>query len=180
MKVILYMAITANGYIATEDGDSSFTSEADEENFREMVKQVGVVVMGRNTYDYLVKGKAFPIPDALNVVMTTNPPEVESLKDVIFLDGSPEEVVEELKKRELQEVVIAGGGELSGSFMTDGLIDEIYLTVEPVVFGQGINLFEHGEFKRNLELLDTKKISDNEIQLHYGVLRHTLDSYLGS
>jgi dihydrofolate reductase len=178
MKVILHMAITANGYVATEDGDSSWTSPINTENLLNYAKQVGNVVMGHNTYDMLVSSGSFPIPDTLNVVMTSLPPEVDPLKNVLFFTESPEELLEELESRDMNEVLLVGGGQLAGSFMADGLIDEIYLTVEPVIFGQGIHLFEGAEFKRDLELLETRNISDHEIQLHYAVRKYTLDSVL--
>jgi len=55
--------------------------------------------------------------------------------------------------------------------MAEKLIDEIYIDVEPRVFGRGIPLFNGNDFDANLKLLETKKLSDNEIQLHYQVLK---------
>ena len=186
MKVILYMAMTVNGMIATEEGDSSWTSPTDEASFRELAKQTGNVVLGRNTYDYLVKQGEFPLADTLNIVMTSRSPEAETSKNVVFMDGAPEEVLADLAGRGFAEVLLGGGGELAGSFMTDGLIDELIVTVAPVIFGRGIHLFEHGEFARTLTLLGAKKLSDHEVQLHYAITkggpeeaRQTLDSYLG-
>jgi dihydrofolate reductase len=179
MKVILYIAITANGYIATLDGDSSWTSPIDEQNFFALAKQTGNVVIGRNTYDALVAARAFPIPDTLNVVMTSQPPEAEPLKNVVFFSDSPEEIVEELRGRGMSEVLVAGGGQLAGSFMADGLIDELYLTIAPLVLGQGIHLFEHVDFRRDLELMESRNISEHEVQLHYAVRKYTVDSILG-
>ncbi|MDP1760109.1 MAG: dihydrofolate reductase family protein, partial [Candidatus Woesebacteria bacterium] len=147
MKVILYMAITANGLIAREEGGTDWINQEDWKNFREMAKQAGSVVMGRGTYDAMIKEGEFPVAGVLNVVMTREAPPAEPLKEVIFSDASPEEVVGMLGERGFESVLIAGGGNLNGSFMGDGLIDEIYLTIEPVVFGQGIQLFEHADFE---------------------------------
>lgn len=174
------MAMTANGLIAAEDGDSSWTSEADEKSFAALRKKIGNVIMGRGTYDTLVGDSQFPFPDCLNVVMTREAPETETLKKVVFTDKSPEEVLQDLAAQGFSEALLAGGGDLNGSFMTDGLVDEIYLTVEPLAIGQGIKLFGTGDFRRDLELLEVNKLSDNEVQLHYGVKRATLDNYLES
>jgi dihydrofolate reductase len=180
MKTILYMAMTLNGLVATEEGDSSWTSEADEEKFAAMRKEIGNVIMGRSTYESLVEAKQFPFSNCLNVVMTREAPPVEPLKNVIFTDKSPEEVLEDLSKQGFSSALLAGGGELNGSFMADGLIDEIYITIEPLAFGEGVKLFGSGFFRRDLDLLEVNKISENEVQLHYRVQRPTLDSYLGS
>jgi dihydrofolate reductase len=171
MKVTLYMAITANGYIATEAGDSSFTSEADGRKLADLAKKIGNIVCGRGTYDALVKEEQFPMPGTLNIVMTSEPPQVEPLENVLFFTESPEEVIAELEKRGFKEALIAGGGALNGSFLTDGLVDEMYLTVEPLLLSSGVHLFEHADFRRDLELIGTEKLSENEIQLHYSVVK---------
>jgi dihydrofolate reductase len=55
--------------------------------------------------------------------------------------------------------------------MAENLVDEMYLDIEPLAFGKGLPLFNGVDFERRLELLDTKKISDDEIQLHYRVVK---------
>lgn len=55
--------------------------------------------------------------------------------------------------------------------MKEGLIDEIFLDVEPVVFRKGIKLFADADFEAKLELLETRNFSNNEVQLHYKVLK---------
>ena len=60
---------------------------------------------------------------------------------------------------------------LNSSFMKEKLIDEIHLDVEPLVFGRGIKLFADDDFESRLELVGTKKLSANTVQLHYRVLR---------
>lgn len=171
MKVVAYMAATPNGFIATPEGDTGWVSSADWDNYKNMVRQAGAVIMGRNTYDAMVAEKSFPLPDALNLIMTREAPPVEPLKNVVFESGSPEEVLAELQKMGRTEVILGGGGELLGSFLADGLIDELYLTLEPVVFGDGLRLLGSGDFVRQLELLDVKKLGENGVQLHYAIVR---------
>lgn len=66
---------------------------------------------------------------------------------------------------------LAGGGQLNTSFAKEGLIDEIYLDVEPLILGQGIKIFTDADFEFLLELLDFKKLNSNTIQLHYKVIK---------
>jgi len=73
--------------------------------------------------------------------------------------------------KEFETIILTGGGKLNGAFMKEGLVDEIYLDVEPTVFGKGIPLFGDADFEAKLQLIGTKKLSDNEIQLHYKVLK---------
>jgi dihydrofolate reductase len=178
MKIILYMTVTANGFIATLEGGTEWVSPAAQEEFRQLAKQTGNVVFGHNTYAAMVAASSFPVPGVLNVVMTSQPPDVDPIKNVIFFTESLEDMIQELSKQGMAEILVAGGGQLAGSFMTDGLVDEIYLTIEPLMLGQGIHLFEHAEFERQLELIGSKNVSDHEVQLHYAVRKYTVEGIL--
>lgn len=57
------------------------------------------------------------------------------------------------------------------AFMKEGLINEIYLDVEPLIFGKGIKLFADSDFEYNLELLEVNKLNENTVQLHYKVIK---------
>jgi dihydrofolate reductase len=55
--------------------------------------------------------------------------------------------------------------------MEENLVDEIFIDIEPIILGKGIPLFRDKDFERNLKLVGQKKISENEIQLYYEVLK---------
>ena len=57
------------------------------------------------------------------------------------------------------------------SFSRQKLIDEIHLDVQPEIFGNGTPLFAENEFDAKLRLLSAKKLSKNEVQLRYRVLK---------
>ena len=55
--------------------------------------------------------------------------------------------------------------------MEDGLIDEIYLDIEPIIFGKGIKLFADNNFEVKLKLLGIRNLTEDILQLHYKVLK---------
>ncbi len=55
--------------------------------------------------------------------------------------------------------------------MSEGLIDEIYLDIEPIIFGKGIPVLAAADFEYELSLLASTKLTDNTVQLHYKVTR---------
>ena len=171
MKTILYMGISVNGYIAKENGDSEWTSEEDLRGFYEQSKNAGNIIMGRNTYLAASKSGYFPFPDALNVIVSHKQIENKWGDKVLITDKSPKEIIKMLKQKGFTTAFLAGGGQLNTSFVKENLIDEIYLDVEPLVFGKGIKLFAEGDFEFDLELLEAKKLNQNTIQLHYRVLK---------
>ncbi|KKR77814.1 MAG: Bifunctional deaminase-reductase domain protein [Candidatus Curtissbacteria bacterium GW2011_GWD1_40_8] len=165
------MAITANGYIAKEDGNTSFVSDASWNSWDKLSRGAGNLITGRKTFKIDLADGNFPYLDRFNVVMTSQKIENKWGNKVIFTDISPKEVLEVLAKKGFKTAFIGGGGELNASFMKESLVDEIYLDIEPVIFGKGIKLFAESDLETRLELLETKMLSKNLIQLHYKVIK---------
>ncbi len=165
MKVVLYMAITANGYIAKENNETPWSDE-EWESFSTKVKEIKNIVIGRKTFEIMEKGGEFQKIDNPFTVIVSNKKENNS-----NFVNSPEQAIDLLKEKGFSEVLVAGGGILNSSFMQKGLVDEIYLDIEPFLFGKGIKLFADNDFETKLELLETKQLSKNTIQLHYKILK---------
>jgi dihydrofolate reductase len=163
------MATTINGFIAKENDDTSFVSENSWKEYLKMVEESDCIIVGRRTYEVMpleefVKGKLY-------VVFTTQTDLEEKTDKLRFTKDDPKLIIQSLKKEGVKQVCICGGGTLNSSFMTENLVDEIYLDVEPVIFGKGIRLFRENDFEAKLKLLEIKKLSDDEIQLHFQVLK---------
>lgn len=169
MKMILYMGISVNGYIAKSDGNSEFTSEEDLRGFFENSKKAGNIIMGANTYHEALRQGYFPFPGALNIVMTKRRENSSFGEKVIFTDKTPEEVIAVLSEKGFTNAFLAGGGLINSAFMKQGLIDEIYLDVEPLIFSKGIPIFAPSDFEYALELLEINKLNKDTVQLHYRV-----------
>lgn len=170
-KVIIYSAPTINGLIAREDEtDYSFISDEAWEIYLKTLREIGVFIIGRRTYEISLKTGAFPY-DCLNVVMTKHKIKNKWKGNVIFSDSTPRELLRFLKKKGFKKVIVTGG-HLSASFMKEKLIDEIWIDLMPRVFTNGINLFEGDNFDADLKLLKVKRFSDNAVQLRYKVLKY--------
>lgn len=168
MKVTLLMATTINGYIAGTDDDTNWIK--DEESFYEMVENFGIVVLGKKTYEELMKSEAFPHLGAINIVMTNDQKLLKKSEEkVIFTDKSPQKVIELATEKGFDTLLLTGGGHLNGSFMKDGLIDEIILDIHPYLKADGIRLFE-GKFNdQHLEFVSSKELNDQILRVEYHV-----------
>lgn len=171
MKVIIYMGMTANGYIARENGDSEWTSEEDLNGFMQHSKDAGNIIMGKNTYLYASQAGLVPFPDALNVVVSHEQLENKYGDKVLITNQTPKEVLAMLEQKGFSTAFLAGGGQLNNSFLKEKLIDEIYLDVEPLIFGKGIKVFGDTDFEYDLELIESKNLNKNTVQLHYKVIK---------
>lgn len=170
MKVILNMAITINGFIAKDNDDTNFVSDTEWNSFLAMANKTGNIIIGRKTYEIMRDGGEFENLKNIRVIIISNNSNLGAIVGNHSVAKNPQDALAILEKEGFDNALVAGGATLNASFMIENLVDEIYLDVEPVVFGKGINLFGKNDFETKLKLLEVKKLSDNEIQLHYQVL----------
>lgn len=171
MRVIMYMAQTPNGYIARENDDSDFISGSEWKAYLHMVKRSGNIIMGRRTYEVVLRDQeGFPFPNALNVVMTHRMMKNRWPGRVIFTGKTPKQVISLLKERGFKDAFLAGGAKLNASFMKQKLVNEVYLDIVPHMLGMGIKLFDALPFESKLKLVGTRRFTGGFIQLHYKVL----------
>jgi dihydrofolate reductase len=169
IKKILIAAITLDGKIAkSADHDVDWTSKEDKAFFRDETKKAGVVIFGSSTY----KAIGRPMPDRLNIIMTRHPEdyadkEKEGLLE--FTTDDPQTILEKLAKRGFNKVVIGGGSAIYSLFLEKKLIDEIYLTIAPKIFGKGVDLFKEMDIENvGLELLEVGKLGNGgEVLMKY-------------
>lgn len=166
MKVILYMAISANGMIARENDDTSFISKEEWNSYSSFVRKTGCLIIGHRTYNILTKQPEFKEFKNVKIVVISHN-KFTTLASNHFVAKSPKEALNILK--EFNSVIVAGGGILNSSFMKEDLVDEIFLDIEPKILGRGIKLFYDETFETDLTLLGIKKISKKTLQLHYKV-----------
>ena len=169
MKTILYMAMSMDGFIAKANDDTSFVSDAEWRSFRAMVQRTKNLIVGARTYAIMKKGNEFEGLEDIRVLVVAADSSSELLNEKHSFAPSPKEALAALEKEGFQEALVAGGGTLNGSFMQEGLLDELFLDIEPIALGAGIQLFGGKELDAKLKLLGTKKLSEDEIQLHYQV-----------
>lgn len=165
MRVFLIAAISVDGYIAPADKASlpstSWTSNEDKKFFIQRTKEAGVIIMGSRTYETIGR----PLPGRHTVVYSDS----TSYEGVETTAQDPRALLADLEKRGYKEVAICGGAAIYTMFIKAGLIDTLYLTVEPVVFGSGIRLFSE-EVRANLILEELQKVGSNAIRLTYRVI----------
>jgi len=146
-KVVLYVAMSLDGYIARTDGsvDWLFDVEGDggDNGYGEFYRTVGTVVMGRLTYDEVLKlSEEFLYADKPCYVLSRT--EQSPAPYVTFTNEALDTLIPRLKADSEGDVWLVGGGQLVAAFLEAGLLDELYITVTPKILGEGIPLFPQG------------------------------------
>lgn len=167
MNVILYLEVTSNGFIAKPNNDTSWVSKEASNSYTRTMREMDAIIIGKKTYHIMPEDEFQSTVQY--VVISHQPNSKPKVPNVQFVNKSPNEVLLMLKQQNHKRVCISGGSQINTLFMKAGLINEIYLDVEPVVFGKGIPLFSPDEFEYSLKLLEVKKLNQNTVQLHYAV-----------
>lgn len=164
MKVFIVAAISADGFIAQNTTQlADWTSKEDKKVFVELTKRAGVMVMGGTTFRTI--GRA--LPGRRNIVYTRQAIDVEGIETTEEL---PVELLARLEKEGHTEVAIIGGRTIYDMFLQAGLVNEVYLTLEPVFFGDGIPLLTTPT-RTSLRLKSDTKLNDDVILLQYEVVK---------
>jgi dihydrofolate reductase len=133
--------------------------------FMHVSKESGVLIMGRNTYETLER----PLPGRLHIVLsrrTSRPPAPEQVE---FTSAPPAQILDDLARRGYQTVILAGGAEANRTFIDANLVDEMWLTLEPVAFGSGISLLGEAPLSLRLRLIQIVQLNESSLQLRYQV-----------
>ncbi len=163
------MAVSANGYIADCDGETPWTT-AEWNKFKEKVNEIGNVLVGRKTYELMKKdGTLADMPYKKLFVLTSNKDKFMD-NEVLFV-SSISDAIKILTKENPTQLLIAGGAAANTAALKTGLVDEIILDIEPILFGNGLSLFELSDYVKRLELINLARYGDSGVQLHYEVLK---------
>ncbi len=171
-KVILYIAASLDGYIAKPGDDLSFLSMVEQEGedygYSEFINSVDTVILGRRTYDWVMtQVETFPHADKQCYVITRTARPGIGLTS--FYTGDLRELLSTLKAGHGRNIFIDGGAQVVNVLLNYRLIDEIILSVIPVLLGSGIKLFADGRPEQLMELLSVKHYEKGLVQLHYKV-----------
>jgi dihydrofolate reductase len=168
VKIILLAVVTIDGKLARDEHHFvDWSSAEDKRLFFSTTRKAGVLIVGHNTFRTFPS----PLPGRLHVVLTRDTSDKVDVPGVVeYTSKTPQEIVGDLEARGYSEAVMAGGAVANALFLEVGLVDEIWLTVEPLIFGMGIELFRGMEFDLRARLLSVERLNaEGAVQLRYEV-----------
>lgn len=161
--------MTLDGIIAKDKyQNADWTSKADKKAFIAETKKHGAIIFGETTFQAIGR----PLPGRLNLVLTMHPEKFQDQTktgSLEFASGAPEKIKKFLVDKGFKSAVLGGGAATNAAFLAAGVVDEILITVEPKVFGRGLNFTEGEDLDLNLELVEVKELGDDAVQIRYKV-----------
>ena len=161
--VVLFIAMSLDGYIAASDGGVDWlvgqSPESDEPgSYPAFIAWVSDIVMGYTTYhqlDTVLCPGDWPYPEQTTYVLSHRADEGK--QGVVFTGEAPEALIARLKQTEGGEIWICGGASVANQFIRRGLIDRYHISVIPTIRGGGIRLFEAFDEPIPLKLISTER-----------------------
>jgi dihydrofolate reductase len=177
-KVILYISTSLDGYIAKPNDDLSFLSivqrESEDYGYNQFVESIDTVILGRRTYDWVMtQVPVFPHADINSFIITRT--ARPSIGKIVFYTGGIKELIAKLKTEKGKNIFCDGGAEIVNELLKYGLLDELIISVVPVLVGNGTRLFNDGRPEQELELISAKQFDSGLTQLHYRLPKNVKD-----
>lgn len=165
-KVIAIAAMSVDGKIAlNENHPSDWTSKEDKQFLRSILAGESLIVVGNNTY----KASRAALSTRNCLVFSRNVEKVKKVSPKLtYCNPQNEQGLVRLLEN-YPRVIVLGGAQIYAYFLEHNMLDELYLTIEPVVFGVGLSLFgEAAGLEHKLDLVESRKLNDaGTLLLHY-------------
>lgn len=161
MKTILAFVSTLDGKI-TKWGDPNvklWSSHVDQEYFQKLWKDSRLIIMGSNTFNF---DPIKPEPEHLLIIMTREPEKYRRFSvpgQLEFRSETPVHLAGRCEKEGHKCMLIVGGAHIATSFLKEQLVDELWLTIEPKIFGIGSNFVTEEKLDIDLELISSERVN---------------------
>lgn len=171
-KLALFIATSLDGYIAKPNDDLSFLKlvekEGEDYGYAEFTATIDTIIIGRKTYDYVVKeiGVSHYDNGQRDVYVITRE-EKPQVGRTTFYSGDLTELVNRLKQEKGKNIYCDGGAEIINELLQRDLIDELIISVIPILLGKGTRLFKDDRPEQLLEFVTAKTFDTGLTQLHY-------------
>ena len=171
-KFRLFIATSIDGYIAREDGsidwlDDLVHPEGVDYGYANFMVQVDTIVMGRKTYEDVIGFDVdWPYDDYHCFVVSKSGKVNVSTPRTEIITSLADVELSKMRLSAKKDIWIVGGGELIASFLNEGLIDSMLISVIPVVLGSGRPLFKDGK-ETAFNLVETESFQNGVVNLVY-------------
>lgn len=173
-KLILGLAVTLDGYVEGPNGEFDWCFTDQDYGLNEFFTGIDAIFFGRKSYEVAQQiaesnsGEIIPgMPPLTEYVFSKT---LKSVKNgaVLVAENAMDEA-RKIKQQPGKDIWLYGGASLSEAMMNEGLVDELWLSVHPILLGGGKPLFPQSGSRTHLTLLCSKSYPTGLLSLHYSV-----------
>lgn len=175
-KVILYISMSLDGYLAGPDDDLSFLDPMQQEGqdygYADFSAQTDTLILGRKTYDKVIQLVGYFPQAETHSCYVISRQERPNERGVTFYNGSLKALIHQLRQQPGKHIHCDGGGEIVRLLMQEDVIDEYIISVIPTILGDGKRLFMGGTPPLSLKHIRTDTYETGLVQVRYGRIRN--------
>ncbi len=169
MRRIRYRVATSlDGYIAGPDGEIDWITMDPDINFNQIFSQFDTLLVGRRTFDEMVKAGR-PSTPGMRTIVFSSTLRAADYPDFTIVSQDHGDVVAPLKAKPGKDIWLFGGGSLFRSLAEDGLVDTVEIAIMPVVLGGGTPLLPAPAKRINMSLTSHKIYKSGIVALEYAI-----------
>ena len=171
-KISLFIAVSLDGYIAKPNDNLDFLKRVEKEGedygYKAFTDTIDTIIIGRKTYDYVLKeiGPSHYDNAGRDVYVMTRKAR-PTVGRTVFFSGELTDLISNLRSKDGAGIYCDGGAEIINEFLYHDLIDELIVSIVPVLLGNGTRLFKDGNSEKLLQLIEVKTFDTGLAQLHY-------------
>ncbi len=174
-KIRLFIASSLDGYIARTSGDIDWLFTDQDYGYTEFLAEIDTVVMGNKTYQQILGFGEYPYKGKKGFVFSKTL-SGEKDENVEFVGINLQDFINKLRQSPGGDIWLVGGGETIHYFMKHGFVDELILSIHPIILGDGIPLIvKDSSLETELELKKSQTFDSGLLQVTYELKRKPID-----
>lgn len=166
-KVILGLAVSLDGFIEGPNGEYDWCFTDQDYGLSDFFKRIDAIFMGRKSYDLArTMEESNSWKGTLTYVFSNSLKQVEG-SEYRLISGDIRKKIQSIKNEPGKDIWLFGGAELTTFFINEQLVDELWLSVHPILLGSGKALFQNIDGRKKLKLTETKAYPSGLVSLIY-------------
>lgn len=167
-KNIVYITTSLDGFISRKNGDIDWLVEDKSyDYYPKFIEKIDIIIMGESSYEKVLSfGIDWPYPNQTSYVFTNK--DYEDKDNIKFVKGDISSFIEKINSK--KDIWIMGGANIIMQFFEKNIIDEIILSFQPIILGDGIPLFST-QTEKKLKLLEVTSYDKGSVQMHYKIIQ---------
>lgn len=162
------VAASLDGFIAGPQGEYDWIVPDPSFDFGALWEQFDTLLMGRRTYEVASARLAFLHGMGKKIVVVSTTFDAAEHPGIRIISGDLSDAVSQLKRQSGKDIWLMGGGALFRALLDAGLVDDVEITVMPVLLGSGVPLIPAGA-RQGLRLTASEALPNGSLQLKYSV-----------
>ncbi len=165
-KIILFIATSLDGFIARKDGSIDWLFSDQDYGYSEFIKTIDTTLTGNATYKQVLTFGEFPYKGTTNYIFSRSPQPPDG-NPVTFISSDVAQFARDLKHQSGKHIWLVGGGQINTVMLNAGLIDEMVVSIHPIILGSGLPLFAGQPKEAKFRVTAQKTFKTGLVQMTY-------------